>query len=95
MKKKPWRGGHRKARADEFLGMPRISLVYLSTFIAAGFRKYQKVLALQAGSATVTVCLKGRSSPHASTRATVRNTEGLVWHNCKATEVCDSGKGVS
>ncbi len=33
--------------------MPRISLVYLSTFIAAGFRKYQKVLALQAGSATV------------------------------------------
>jgi len=53
MKKKPWRGGHRKARADESLGMPRISLVYLSTFIAAGFRKYQKVLALQAGSATV------------------------------------------
>jgi hypothetical protein len=76
-RRSPGGGWHRKARADEFLGMPRISLVYLSTFIVAGFRKYQKVLALQAGSATVTVCLKGRSSPQQSLTGLCVNSEGL------------------
>ncbi len=35
-----------------------------------------------------------RSSPEQGVTVLYMNSEGLLWHNCKATEVCDLGKGV-